>query len=142
MSDEVRDRFGRRIIPPAELPPGAIGWNVYEHEPAPLGQPSKAPPEFIGFIPAASEPPDSGLEATLVREYERCSQPVPEPPACSPDHRTQCGDIEIGDNQDRDCLSLYQDDVAAGVTDTIHICDWPALKAAVDQHQRERGGST
>lgn len=62
------------------------------------------------------------------------------PPACSPDHHTQCGTIEIGDNQDRDCLSLYQGE--NGEWDTVHICDWPALKAAVDQHQRERGGRT
>lgn len=63
-----------------------------------------------------------------------------EPPACSPDHHTQCGTIEIGVNQDRDCLSLCQD--LNGESDTIHICDWPALKAAVDRHQRERGGRT
>ena len=71
------------------------------------------------------------------------SQPCHPPPACSPDHHTQCGTIEIGDNQDRDCLSLYQSEFADDAeTDTIHICDWPALKAAVDQHQRERGGRT
>src|ERR1700691_6257631 len=55
------------------------------------------------------------------------------PQACRPDHHTQCGDIEIGDNQDRDCLSLYQEE--NGEAATVHICDWPALKAAVDQHQ-------
>ena len=55
VSNEVRDRFGRRVIPPAKLPPGAIGWDIYEHEPAPLGQPSHEPPEFIGFIPASAE---------------------------------------------------------------------------------------
>ena len=54
MSGEVRDRYGRRVIPPADLPPAAIGWNVYEYEPAPLGRPSRAEPEFIGFIPAES----------------------------------------------------------------------------------------
>jgi hypothetical protein len=52
MSDEVRDCYGRRIIPPAELPPGAIGWNIHEYEPAPLGEGPKGEPEFIGFIPA------------------------------------------------------------------------------------------
>lgn len=116
MSDEVRTRTGHRVIPPAELPPGAIGWAVYEQEdPGELGRPSDSPWERIGFIPA--------------------------PVACSPDHHTQCGSIEIGDNQDRDCLSLYQDEFADDAeTDTIHICDWPALKAAIDQHQRERGG--
>ena len=48
-------------------------------------------------------------------------------------------DIEFGDNQDVDCLSVYQhadpDD-----DDVIHICDWPAFKAAGDKHQLERGG--
>jgi hypothetical protein len=59
-------------------------------------------------------------------------------PACTPGHMTQAGTkndgVEFGDNHHRDCLSIYQDD------DTIHICDWPAFKAAGDQHQRERGG--
>lgn len=61
---------------------------------------------------------------------------TPEPVACSPGHHTECGDITIGDNQDRDCVSFYQDD------DVVHICDWPAFKTAVDKHQRERGGQT
>lgn len=60
--------------------------------------------------------------------------------ACRPDHHTPAGggndDVTFGDNQDKDCLSVYQDD------DTIHICDWPAFKAAGDKHQRERGGRT
>lgn len=56
MRDEVRSRSGHRVIPPAELPPGAIGWNIYEQEnPGEIGRPSDAPWEFIGFIPAPGE---------------------------------------------------------------------------------------
>jgi hypothetical protein len=52
MGDEVRTRSGHRIVPPAELPPGAIGWNIYEQEdPGELGHPSDGSWEFIGFIP-------------------------------------------------------------------------------------------
>lgn len=64
---------------------------------------------------------------------------------CSPDHVTPAGGenasgLTIVDSQDRDCLSLcYEDE---GYYGTVHVCDWPALKAAVDAHQRERGGRT
>lgn len=48
MSEPVTDSYGRRIVPPRELPPGAIGWNIYESvSPTPLG----VEPEwrFVGF---------------------------------------------------------------------------------------------
>ena len=45
-------------------------------------------------------------------------------------------DLSIQPNQDVDCFSLCQDD------DIIHICDWPALKAAIDKFQKDRGGRT
>ena len=70
---------------------------------------------------------------------------------CSPDHHTPAGGenlpgIVIEDNQDRDCFSIRYydpDEHGDGLTgDLIHVCDWPALKAAIDQHQRERGGKT
>ena len=49
-----------------------------------------------------------------------------------------CG-ITIEDNQDPDCFSIRSDDHDGG-DDLIHFCDWPALKAAIDKHQSERGG--
>lgn len=70
---------------------------------------------------------------------------------CSPDHHTPAGGenmqgIVIEDNQDRDCFSIryynpdeHGDDLTG---DLIHFCDWPALMAAIDQHQRERRGRT
>jgi len=65
---------------------------------------------------------------------------------CSAAHSTPAGGgnnsgITIGDNQDKDCFSIYQDN-HDGTWDTIHVCDWPALKAAIDRHQAERGGRT
>lgn len=52
MGDEVRTRSGHCVVAPAELPPGAIGWAVYEQEdPGELGHLSDSPWEFIGFIP-------------------------------------------------------------------------------------------
>lgn len=67
-------------------------------------------------------------------------------PVCSPDHHTilpagvvLAESAQFGDNQDQDCLSIYTSD--EGEEDqVVHICDWPAFKAAGDQHQRERGG--
>ena len=71
------------------------------------------------------------------------SEPVP----CSPDHHTPAGGenmtgIEIHDNQDRDCLTIRQEDPVDKSYNLVHVCDWPALRAAIDQHQRERGGRT
>ena len=51
MSEPVTDSYGRRIVPPAELPPGAIGWNVYECGPWPPGEaPEESDWHFIGFV--------------------------------------------------------------------------------------------
>ena len=52
--------------------------------------------------------------------------------------------IQIEDNQDPDCFTIRYTDPAGdpGWDDVIHFCDWPALKAAIDQHQAERGGRT
>jgi hypothetical protein len=64
-------------------------------------------------------------------------------PACTISHHTPSGTagVEFGDNQDRDCLSIWQTDPANADMDAIiHICDWPAFKAAGDKHQQERGG--
>lgn len=65
-------------------------------------------------------------------------------PACLPDHKTvmdrENAGIEVIDNHDRDCLTIRQLDAWQETWDMIHICNWPAFKAAVDQHQRERGG--
>lgn len=68
-------------------------------------------------------------------------------PECSPDHLTPAGPgnpsgIMIEDNQHRDCLSIRETDSSGVTTDLIHFCDWPALRSAIDQHQRERGGVT
>lgn len=72
-----------------------------------------------------------------------------EPVACSTGHVTPAGGgnlpgIVIEDNQDADCFSVrYYDPAeheAPGDADLIHFCDWPALKTAIDKHQRERGG--
>ena len=64
---------------------------------------------------------------------------------CSPDHQTPAGGenlpgIVVEDNQDKDCFSVRYDDPDDDSLDVIHFCDWPALRAAIDQHQRERGG--
>ena len=48
-----------------------------------------------------------------------------------------CG-ITIEDNQAPGCFSIRSDDHDGG-DDLIHFCDWPALKAAIDKHQSERG---
>jgi hypothetical protein len=66
---------------------------------------------------------------------------------CSPDHVTPAGggnstSIVIEDNQHRDCFSIRYTDPADGSQDLIHFCDWPALKAAIDRHQSERGSRT
>ena len=62
---------------------------------------------------------------------------------CSSTHITPAGgqndDITIEDNQDKDCFSIREDN-HDGTNDLIHFCDWPALKAAIDKHQAERGG--
>ena len=47
--------------------------------------------------------------------------------------------ITIEDNQDPDCFSIRSDN-HDDTEDLIHFCDWPALKAAIDKHQSERGG--
>lgn len=47
--------------------------------------------------------------------------------------------ITIGDNQDPDCFSIYQENRDGSDWDVIHVCDWPALKAAINRHQAERG---
>lgn len=67
--------------------------------------------------------------------------------SCSPDHKTPAGGENlpgtvIEDNQHEDCFSIRYTDRDSGEQDLIHFCDWPALKAAIDQHQRERGGAT
>lgn len=64
-------------------------------------------------------------------------------PACTPGHLTPIPGTEggrFGDNHDRDCLSVYQADEDGQDEQVLHICDWPAFKAAGDKHQRERGG--
>jgi hypothetical protein len=43
----------------------------------------------------------------------------------------------IGDSQDPDCFCIYQDREDSD-RDVVHICDWPALRAAIEQHQSER----
>lgn len=48
----------------------------------------------------------------------------------------------IIDNRDADCFSICQGGDNDTDWDTIHFCDWPALKAAIDKHQSERGGRT
>jgi|ERR1035441_3395655 hypothetical protein len=63
---------------------------------------------------------------------------------CGADHNTPAGGengtgITIEDNQDKDCFSIRSDN-HDGSEDLIHFCDWPALKAAIDKHQAERGG--
>ena len=63
---------------------------------------------------------------------------------CSADHDTPAGGendpgITIEDNQGKDCFSIRSDN-HDGSEDLIHFCDWPALKAAIDKHQAERGG--
>lgn len=62
---------------------------------------------------------------------------------CSATHVTPAGGenstgIAIEDNQDPDCFSIRSDN-HDGSEDLIHFCDWPALKAAIDRHQSERG---
>ena len=62
---------------------------------------------------------------------------------CSAQHKTPAGGenaagIVIEDNQDPDCFSIRSDN-HDGTDDLIHFCDWPALRAAIDKHQRERG---
>jgi hypothetical protein len=71
----------------------------------------------------------------------RVSEVVP----CSADHETPAGGenlpgIVIEDNQDADCFSIRSTDAETGDCDLIHFCDWPALKAAINKHQKERGG--
>jgi hypothetical protein len=70
-----------------------------------------------------------------------CGCPV-HPEHCGGEHHTLAGGTNdprmfIGDNQGRDCFSIYStnDD---GTEDTIHFCDWPALRAAIDKHPAER----
>ena len=62
---------------------------------------------------------------------------------CNGTHITPAGGensgITIEDNQDKDCFSIREDNYD-GTDDLIHFCDWPALKAAIDRHQAERGG--
>ena len=60
-------------------------------------------------------------------------------------HITPAGGVNlhgtvIGDNQHTDCFSIYQGGDDGTDWDAIHFCDWPALKAAIDKHQSERGG--
>lgn len=59
------------------------------------------------------------------------------------EHKTSAGGrnigaLHFGDNQSRDCLSVYQEDDVEGGWSIIHICDWEAFKAAGDKHQSER----
>lgn len=70
---------------------------------------------------------------------------------CSADHDTPAGGenlpgITIEDNQHKDCFSIRYYDPgeheSPADADLIHFCDWPALKAAIDKHQRERSGKT
>lgn len=98
------------------------------------------PPAVI----ASSSPEEpSWIRRAYLRGRTRPATPVT---ACSPDHQTPAGGenlpgIEITDNQDRDCFSIvYTDPDDPGDCDVIHFCDWPALRAAIDKHQRERGG--
>jgi hypothetical protein len=63
---------------------------------------------------------------------------------CSASHKTPAGGendtgVVIEDNQDPDCFSIRSGN-HDGSEDLIHFCDWPSLKAAIDKHQRERGG--
>ena len=50
--------------------------------------------------------------------------------------------IGVQANQDPDCLTLYEERGGPLDADLIHICDWPAAKAAIDAFQRARGGRT
>ena len=64
-------------------------------------------------------------------------------PACSLGHVTPAGGanlpgIVIEDGLEAGCFTIRHPGGVGG--DWIHFCDWPALKAAIDQHQRERGG--
>jgi hypothetical protein len=68
-------------------------------------------------------------------------------PVCSADHHTPAGGrnlptIVIEDNQAADCFSIRYTDQVSDEQQLIHFCDWPALKAAIDKHQSERGGAT
>ena len=48
--------------------------------------------------------------------------------------------ITVESNQHPDCLTLRFDQQDRGEDDLVHLCDWPAAKAAIDAYQRERGG--
>jgi hypothetical protein len=56
-----------------------------------------------------------------------------------PDGTEEPFGIWVEPNQDPDCFSIrsINDD---GSEDLIHFCDWPAMKAAIDAFQGERGG--
>jgi hypothetical protein len=49
-------------------------------------------------------------------------------------------DIELQENQNADCFTLYQHDGISENADLIHVCNWPALKKAIDDFQAMRGG--
>ena len=62
---------------------------------------------------------------------------------CSAEHVTPAGGandtgVVIEDNQSAGCFSIRSDN-HDDTEDLIHFCDWPALKAAIDKHQGERG---
>ena len=81
-------------------------------------------------------PQGTGDESMAILRLNASSQYVPHnTPAGG---RNSCG-IVIEDNQDPDCFSIRQDNHDDS-EDLIHFCDWPALKAAIDKHQSERGG--
>ena len=82
---------------------------------------------------AAEMGPESGGKGGRAMSSEQCSA----------GHVTPAGGVNdsgitVEDNQSADCFSVRQDN-HDGTEDLIHFCDWPALKAAIDRHQGERG---
>ena len=94
--------------------------------------------EPVGCLPA---PPGTPVTSAFALPD------LPPNPACTAGHVTSAGGenipgIQIEDNQHEDCFSIRYTDPDSGEQDVIHFCDWPALKAAIDKHQSERGGKT